>query len=169
MRTARRVCLKDHSFDVGDGTTFDIKRGQEYLTTLQEDGKVTLLSSYWICDVPVDWFGGAEPGPGEAWDRNDDIQTAIRIYQEYARKTHGSEVNSPFTKWCKQQCEIANADPDGENRRVQQLEINMKFLLQCTDTICYNLRPDFIGTWQQRAEAACEASKQITLEREKSS
>ena len=48
-----------------------------------------------------------------------------------------------------------------EQRRVKQLETNQRWLLECTDEICYALCPDFIGTWQQRAEQAVKRAKEI--------
>jgi len=48
-----------------------------------------------------------------------------------------------------------------EDQRVRQLEINQKFLMEITDSICYTLDPTFIGTWQQRAQRAEQKAKEL--------
>jgi len=51
MKTYERVCIKD----------FEpyLKRGKIYITSAEEDGKVTVFTSQWIPDVPVDIFSGS--------------------------------------------------------------------------------------------------------------
>ena len=29
----------------------------------------------------------------------EDLKIALKVYQDYADQVHGSEVNSPFTRW----------------------------------------------------------------------
>jgi len=50
MKTYERVCIKD----------FDpyLKRGEIYLTSAEEDEKVTVFTSLWIYGVHVDIFAG---------------------------------------------------------------------------------------------------------------
>ena len=50
MRTFERVCIKDYKRY--------FKRGQIYLTSKENDGRVTVFTNYWIPDVPVDIFAG---------------------------------------------------------------------------------------------------------------
>jgi hypothetical protein len=51
-----------------------------------------------------------------------------------------------------------------EHRRAEQLASNCRWLIGITDAINRDLCPDKIGTWQQRAEYALEAAKEIGLE-----
>ena len=48
-----------------------------------------------------------------------------------------------------------------EHRRAEQLANNCRWLIGITDAICMELCPDKCGTWQQRAEYALEAAKEI--------
>ena len=107
MKTAKRICVKDHTVYGGNGESFEIVCGDEYLTSIEKDGVVTVFSGSWVHNVPVELFGPAKEGPGEKWDRPADIETALRIYREYANKySHTSmetPIHSPFTQWCERQ------------------------------------------------------------------
>jgi hypothetical protein len=50
-----------------------------------------------------------------------------------------------------------------EHRRAEQLASNCRWLIGITDGIWQELCQDKIGTWQQRAEYALEAAKEIGL------
>jgi len=39
-------------------------------------------------------------------------------------------------------------------RNAEQSSLNIKWLMDKTDKVCYTLDPDFIGTWQERAKNA---------------
>lgn len=162
MKTAKRICLKSHSFKVSEEETYEINEGQEYVTSIERDGEVTVFTGYWIHGVPVEWFGTPKEGPGEEWDCPVDIETSLRIYHEYCREF---SIHPPFTHWCERQLAEHKIDPDGDSRRAEQLDTNMKFLLECTDAVCHLLLPDFVGTWQERAEAAVGEAKRISKER----
>ena len=51
-----------------------------------------------------------------------------------------------------------------EHARAEQLASNCRWLIGITDAINRELCPDKIGTWQQRAEYALEAAKEIRKE-----
>lgn len=52
-------------------------------------------------------------------------------------------------------------DPESEKRRMKQLEINQKFLLDAIFEIHDNLCPKQYGTWQDKVKQAVEASKKL--------
>lgn len=52
-----------------------------------------------------------------------------------------------------------------EHTRAEQLASNCRWLIGITDAICWELCPDKCGTWQQRAEYALEAAKEIGKKR----
>lgn len=54
--TWNRICLDDHDLVDGD-RTFTLKRGREYTTSPERDGRVTVYSTYWF-SAPVEWFAG---------------------------------------------------------------------------------------------------------------
>jgi hypothetical protein len=53
-----------------------------------------------------------------------------------------------------------------ENRRAEQLASNCRWLIEKMDEIFYALCPDKNGTWQQRAEMACQKAKEIGSKKE---
>ena len=58
--TFKRICIKDETFVDGDKTQ-ELKRGQEYITSDDNDGTVTVFASpHWISKVAVDLFAGTE-------------------------------------------------------------------------------------------------------------
>ena len=56
--TYKRICIKDLEIVDGD-RSMTIKRGKEYITTDEVDGKVRVLSQYWVW-VDVSIFAGEE-------------------------------------------------------------------------------------------------------------
>jgi hypothetical protein len=59
MKTFHRICIKSEEFTDGE-RTFKLVRGKEYLTTAEQKGTVTVLSSLWVPCVPVELFAGEE-------------------------------------------------------------------------------------------------------------
>ena len=57
METYKRICIKDFTLEDSEGSVLDLKRGQEYLTSREEKGKVIVFTNYWV-RVPVDIFAG---------------------------------------------------------------------------------------------------------------
>jgi hypothetical protein len=55
MKTYIRICNKDFAQRDSEGTLFELKRGKEYVTSEEEDGKVIVFSNFWV-EVPVDLF-----------------------------------------------------------------------------------------------------------------
>jgi hypothetical protein len=56
MITFNRVCIEDFKLHAGD-ITLELKRGREYLTSKEENGEVTVFTTYWA-KVPVKIFAG---------------------------------------------------------------------------------------------------------------
>lgn len=56
---------------------------------------------------------------------------------------------------------------DDQDRQIKQLSLNDRWLIGKIDAICYALSPNFVGTWQQRAEEALRAAKEIEKKRNK--
>lgn len=74
MKTFRRICLRDHPVTDGE-TTFTLKRGEEYLTSVERmDGTVTVFTRYWLHGIPISLFGGEAPGPGDSHDKSAEPQ-----------------------------------------------------------------------------------------------
>lgn len=61
VKVYKRICLHDHMLTDQKGTSFTLKRGQEYITSgLLEDEAVLVFSEYWV-KVPLKLFGGEVP------------------------------------------------------------------------------------------------------------
>ena len=58
MRMYDRICIKDYSVTAQNGDHFEIKRGQEYITSFSKFGKVIVYSNFWV-KVPTKHFAGA--------------------------------------------------------------------------------------------------------------
>ena len=58
MRTLKRICVQDHTIIDGD-KRLDLKRGEEYITSVERDEKVTVYSTYWA-EAPSSLFAGAQ-------------------------------------------------------------------------------------------------------------
>jgi len=56
MPIYKRICLRDETIVDGDKTLV-MKRGKEYTTTDEVEGKVRVLTQYWVW-LPIDWFAG---------------------------------------------------------------------------------------------------------------
>ena len=61
MRTIYRICIEDYTIPrpdpVDENKYFTLKRGQEYLTSEEENDKVFVHSSYWFW-APANIFAG---------------------------------------------------------------------------------------------------------------
>ena len=57
MQTFNRICIEDLTIRDNTGQCFEIKRGKEYLTSAEEDGKVTVFTNFWV-KVPITHFAG---------------------------------------------------------------------------------------------------------------
>lgn len=58
MKTYKRICISDYGITDGNGKRFEIKRGQECITSKpDDDGYVVVMGKFWIA-VPVDNFAG---------------------------------------------------------------------------------------------------------------
>ncbi len=58
MITFSRICIKNYTITDHEGTVFAIKRGEEYLTSAEEEnGEVMIFSTYWV-KVPSNIFAG---------------------------------------------------------------------------------------------------------------
>lgn len=63
MKTAKRICIEDWEITAENGDHFEIKRGKEYITSMDhKDDACTVFSSFWV-RVPLRCFAGAIPGP----------------------------------------------------------------------------------------------------------
>ncbi len=58
VNTCKQICLNDQCISDDEGNKLELKRGQEYITTIPQGDEVTVLSSYWV-KVPAEWFSGA--------------------------------------------------------------------------------------------------------------
>lgn len=59
MKVFMRICLRDTTITDGD-KSITLKRGEEYTTSREKDGRVHVFSRYWFwCDADI--FGGAQP------------------------------------------------------------------------------------------------------------
>ena len=56
MKTLQRICIKDFKLQASNGT-LELNRGKEYITSEEENGEVTVFSTYWA-KVPVNIFAG---------------------------------------------------------------------------------------------------------------
>lgn len=57
MKTLKRICLHDHTITDQEGTSFTLKRGEEYITSPVRESEVVVYSTYWV-RVPVSLFAG---------------------------------------------------------------------------------------------------------------
>lgn len=60
MRTFNRICIKDYTIVECD-RSFTIKRGKEYLTSDTKNNTVTVFSTMWCSEIPVNIFAGELP------------------------------------------------------------------------------------------------------------
>ena len=58
MQTFKRICIEDYTVLGTCGDRLDLKRGLEYITSIDRDGEVTVFSTFWV-RVPVLLFAGA--------------------------------------------------------------------------------------------------------------
>ncbi len=58
MQVCRRICVKKWEVTAQNGDHFELKRGEDYLTSCRTvSGVVIVLNKYWV-DVPSHYFGG---------------------------------------------------------------------------------------------------------------
>lgn len=60
MKTWHRICIRDAVMEAENGDRQEIKRGQEYLTSAEKNGMVTVFSKFWV-PFPVEYFAGEIP------------------------------------------------------------------------------------------------------------
>lgn len=53
-----------------------------------------------------------------------------------------------------------------EKARADQLGVNCRWLIACTDRVCRALAPGYVGSWQDRANKAVEAAETVARNRE---
>jgi len=58
MRTFERICIEDYTVRAENGDTLTLRRGEEYITSAERDGMVTVFSAFWV-PVPAALFAGA--------------------------------------------------------------------------------------------------------------
>lgn len=58
MQTFNRICIEDYDIIAGE-KSLTLKRAQEYLTSAERDGCVTVFTRFWASGVPVRIFAGA--------------------------------------------------------------------------------------------------------------
>ena len=58
MRTFERICIEDYTVRAENGDTLTLRRGEEYITSAERDGMVTVFSAFWV-PVPAAPFAGA--------------------------------------------------------------------------------------------------------------
>jgi hypothetical protein len=47
MTTFKRICIRDFAVTAQNGDHFEVRRGREYLTSKEKDGKVTVFTIFW--------------------------------------------------------------------------------------------------------------------------
>jgi len=57
VETFNRICIQDFSIKDKRGEVLILKRGEEYLTSTEEEGKVTVFTQFWV-KVPSSIFAG---------------------------------------------------------------------------------------------------------------
>ena len=57
MRTFKRICIEDYTVRAENDDTLTLRRGEEYVTSPERDGVVTVFSAFWV-NVPVSLFSG---------------------------------------------------------------------------------------------------------------
>ena len=60
MKTHQRLCLIDTAVPNGPDDVFWLRRGKEYTTSPEKDGKVCGFTRYWFW-IEANIFGGAVP------------------------------------------------------------------------------------------------------------
>jgi len=55
MKTFNRICLRDYFVDNGTAHSLNLKKGREYLTSSEENGKVMVFTTYWAW-IPTEIF-----------------------------------------------------------------------------------------------------------------
>jgi len=60
MKVGTRICIQDWSIEAQNGDRLDLKRGKEYTTSPEKNGRVIVFSSFWV-PAPVSIFGGYKP------------------------------------------------------------------------------------------------------------
>ena len=59
MMIFNRVCLEDVTIHDKEDNIFELKKGETYLTSIEEEDKVTVLSQHWVI-LPVSLFSEGE-------------------------------------------------------------------------------------------------------------
>ena len=62
MKTFDRICIEDYTVTEGE-ISATVHCGEEYITTEERDGTVTVFTDYWIRYVPVKIFAGGLERP----------------------------------------------------------------------------------------------------------
>ena len=58
METYKRICIKDWGLTALNGDHFEVKRGEEYITSANyADNTCTVCSNFWV-EVPSECFAG---------------------------------------------------------------------------------------------------------------
>lgn len=64
MKVYYRECLDDYKIKAENGDILYLNKGQEYVTSSVEDGKITVFTKYWV-EVPFHLFGEGKEKPRE--------------------------------------------------------------------------------------------------------
>lgn len=59
MKSYKRICIKDYLLEDSVGNKLELKRGHEYLTSDEDEGKVIVLTKFWV-KVPTTLFAGEQ-------------------------------------------------------------------------------------------------------------
>ena len=57
MRTYQRICIEDYAICAQNGDRAEVKRGQEYITSPERGGEVTVFGAFWV-KFPSRLFAG---------------------------------------------------------------------------------------------------------------
>ena len=57
METFNRICIQDFFIKDKIGQVLMLKRGEEYLTSTEEEGRVVVFTQFWV-KVPSSIFAG---------------------------------------------------------------------------------------------------------------
>lgn len=58
MRTFKRICIKDWSITANNGDHFEVTRGEEVITSSDnDDATCTVFKNFWV-KVPINCFAG---------------------------------------------------------------------------------------------------------------
>ena len=55
------ICVKDWSIEALNGDRLDLKRGKEYTTSPEKNGRVVVFGRFWVL-APASVFAGFKPG-----------------------------------------------------------------------------------------------------------